>query len=57
MNLRHTGGAKTPMKYKTKITDGLKRGVCCRHLKKRVQPEKPKQFYAGIRRDCAHPIL
>jgi hypothetical protein len=26
MNLRHTGGAKTPMKYKTEITDGLKRG-------------------------------
>src|SRR5580700_908856 len=22
----------------------IETGVCCRHLKKRVQPEKPKQF-------------
>jgi hypothetical protein len=28
------------MKYETEITDGLKRGFCCRHLKNRVQPDK-----------------
>jgi hypothetical protein len=32
------------MKYETEITDGLKQGFCCRHLRQRVQPDRPKQF-------------